>query len=524
MDTSASVQHRGMITISIMLATIMQVIDMTIVNVALPHMQGNMSATQDQISWVLTSYIVSAAIMTPLTGVLASRFGRKHLFAASVVGFTIASMLCGAATSLEQIVIYRVLQGALGASLVPLAQAVLLDTYPRERHGSAMALWGMGVMVGPILGPTLGGYLTEYYSWRWAFYINVPLGILALLGILAFVPQTEKRRGGRFDFFGFALLSLAIGALQMMLDRGNSLDWFGSAEIVLETVLAGLALYMFLVHMFTAKKPFIEPALFKDRNFVAGLTLIFVVGVMLLATLALLPPFLQNLLGFPVVTAGLVLAPRGVGTFFAMLVVGRLVARVDTRYLVLFGLTMTAVSMWQMAGWTLDVGIKDIVVTGVVQGIGLGFIFVPLSTAAFATLAPELRNEGTAMFSLIRNIGSSIGISLVMTILGERLQIDHAALADRLTPFRSAMSWAPRAWDLGTLTGPLALNGEVTRQAAMMAYLDDFRLMMYMTVVAVPLLLLLRPPPRQRSAPATEAQTAAAAEPRGEQTAHAVME
>jgi DHA2 family multidrug resistance protein len=491
-----------MITISIMLATIMQVVDMTIVNVALPHMQGNMSATQDQISWVLTSYIVAAAIMTPVTGVLAARFGRKRLFAGSVVGFTIASVLCGWATSLDQIVVYRVLQGALGASLVPLSQAVLLDVYPREKHGSAMALWGMGVMVGPILGPTLGGYLTEYYSWRWAFYINVPLGVLALLGILAFVPETERQTNRGFDFFGFALLSIAIGALQLMLDRGNSLDWFGSREIIFEAVAASLAFYMFLVHMFTAEKPFIEPALFKDRNFNAGLTLMFVVGVMLLATLALLPPFLQNLLGFPVVTAGLVLAPRGIGTMFAMMLVGRLVSRVDTRYLVLFGLAMTAISMWQMADFTLEVGVKEIVVTGVVQGIGLGFIFVPLSTAAFATLHPRYRNEGTAMFSLIRNIGSSIGISLVVTVLGQRTQINHAGVGAYLTPFRDAMHapWLPPVWDLGTPTGAIALDAEVTRQAVMLAYLDDFRFMMVMTLLAVPLLLLLRPAPKRSSA------------------------
>ncbi|HEU4618378.1 MAG TPA: DHA2 family efflux MFS transporter permease subunit [Gammaproteobacteria bacterium] len=513
MDTKYPERHLGMITISIMLATIMQVVDMTIVNVALPHMQGNMSATQDQISWVLTSYIVAAAIMTPVTGVLAARFGRKRLFAGSVVGFTIASALCGWATSLDQIVIYRVLQGAVGASLVPLSQAVLLDTYPREKHGSAMALWGVGVMVGPILGPTLGGYLTEYYSWRWAFYINVPVGVLALLGILAFVPETERQPNRGFDFFGFAMLSIAIGSLQLMLDRGNSLDWFGSREIVAEAVIAALAFYMFLVHMFTAEKPFIEPALFKDRNFAAGLTLMFVVGVMLLATLALLPPFLQNLLGFPVVTAGLVLAPRGIGTMFAMLAVGRLVTRVDTRYLVLFGLTMTAISMWQMAGFNLEVGVRDIVVTGVVQGVGLGFIFVPLSTAAFATLDQRYRNEGTAMFSLIRNIGSSIGISLVVTVLGQRTQINHAGIGANLTPFRDAMHWLPRMWDLGTPMGPVALEGEVTRQAVMLAYLDDFRFMTLMTLLAVPLLLLLRPAPRRPSGGAGRPGSAPAAGP-----------
>jgi DHA2 family multidrug resistance protein len=488
--------NRGMITVSIMLATVMQVVDTTIVNVALPHVQGSLSATQDQISWVLTSYIVAAAILTPLTGVLADRMGRKRLFAAGVVGFTLTSMLCGAATSLEQLVLFRVLQGAFGACLVPLSQAVLLDTYPREKHGSAMALWGMGVMVGPILGPTLGGYLTEYYSWRWAFYINLPVGVLAVLGIIGFVPEAKgaERRG--FDFFGFALLGIAIGALQLMLDRGNSLDWFDSTEVVLEAATAALAAYLFLVHMFTADKPFIEPGLFADRNFVAGILLMFTVGVLLLATLALLPPFLQNLLGFPVITAGYVLAPRGLGTMAAMMVVGRLVGRVDTRLLVLTGLALMGWSLHEMTKFTAEVGTAEIVQTGVVQGVGLGFIFVPLSAIAFATLAPRYRNEGTAMFSLIRNIGSSVGISIVMTMLGHEIQSSHAALSESITPFRAALvaPGVPPAWNLATETGVLALESEVTRQAVTIAYINDFRFMMYLSMLALPLLLLLRSP------------------------------
>lgn len=490
--------NRGMVTVSIMLATIMQVVDMTIVNVALPHMQGSLSATQDQISWVLTSYIVAAAIMTPLTGVLADKFGRKRLFVCSVVGFTLASMLCGMATSLEQIVAFRVLQGALGAPLVPLSQSVILDSYPREKHGSAMALWGMGVMVGPILGPTLGGLLTEYYSWRWAFYINVPVGVLALLGILAFVPETEKRLGRTFDFFGFALLSLAVGGLQLMLDRGDALDWFSSREIVIEAVLAGLAAYLFLVHMFTADKPFVEPGLFKDRNFAAGILLIFMVGVMLLATMALLPPFLQTLLGFPAVTTGYVIAPRGIGTMAAMMVVGRLVGKVDTRLLVFGGLMLMAYSLWEMAQFTADVGVYEIVYTGVFQGVGLGFIFVPLSAVAFATLAPRYRNEGTAMFSLVRNLGSSIGISIVITILGHETQVSHAYLSESLTPFSPALNGpaVSTLWNWTTDVGVLALNREVTRQALTIGYLSDFRLMMYVTLLAVPLLFLLRTPKR----------------------------
>ncbi len=493
---AAAPLNRGMITVAVMLATVMQVVDTTIVNVALPHMQGSMSATQDQISWVLTSYIVAAAIFTPLTGVLAERLGRKRLFAAAVVGFTLASMLCGAATSLTQLVLFRALQGALGASLVPLSQAVLLDTYPREKHGSAMALWGMGVMVGPILGPTLGGYLTEYYSWRWAFYINLPVGVLALLGIAAFVPNAAGREKRGFDLFGFALLSIAIGALQLMLDRGNTLDWFDSTEVVLEAATAALALYLFLTHMFTADKPFIEPGLFTDRNFVAGILLMFTVGVLLLATMALLPPFLQTLLGFPVITAGYVLAPRGAGTMVSMMVVGRLVGKVDTRILVLTGLGLMGWSLHAMTQWNADVGVADIIYTGIVQGVGLWFIFVPLSTIAFATLAPRYRNEGTAMFSLIRNLGSSVGISLVMTVLGHEVQQSHAQISASITPFRDAFQapGVPPLWTLSTELGRAALDAEVTRQALTIAYLNDFRFMMYLCLLAVPLLLLLRSP------------------------------
>ncbi len=483
---------RGLITVSIMLATVLQTLDMTIANVALPHMQGSMSATQDQIAWVLTSYIVAAAIMTPLTGFLAGRFGRKRLFIASVAGFTVASMLCGAATSLYELVLFRLLQGVFGAGLVPLSQAVLLDTYPRERHGSAMALWGVGVMVGPILGPTLGGYLTEFYNWRWVFYINVPFGALALLGILASVPETTPERDRPFDLFGFSLLGLAIGALQLMLDRGQTLDWFSSTEILAESALAALFLYLFLVHIFTARRPFVEPGLFRDRNFSVGLVFIFIMGVILLATLALLPPFLQNLMGYPVLTTGYVLAPRGVGTMIAMILVGRLNASVDLRGFILLGLGLTALSLWEMAGFTTDVSAWTVVRTGITQGLGLGFIFVPLSTITFTTLAPHYRNEGTAMFSLMRNIGSSVGISAMVTLLAHNLQINHAALSEALTPFNAALRSAGRLWDPATASGAAALNAELTRQAATIAYLEDFRLMMWVTLLAIPLLLLVR--------------------------------
>lgn len=505
--TTAATPRRGLITLTVMLATIMQALDTTIANVALPHMQGSVGATQDQISWVLTSYIVASAIFMPLTGFLSGRFGRKRIFIASVVGFTLTSMLCGAAQSLGQIVAFRFLQGVFGASLVPLSQAVMLDSYPREKHGSAMALWGVGVMIGPILGPSLGGWLTEYYSWRWVFYINLPFGVLAWLGLSAFLQESPLDRQRRFDLPGFALLSLGIGALQMMLDRGESLDWFASAEVVAEAVLCVLALYLFTVHIFTHEHPFIEPGLLRDRNFSLGLVFIFVVGIILLATMALLPPFLQGLMGYPIIDIGLLLAPRGLGTMAAMMVVGRLSGKVDPRALILLGLGLISLSLWRMSLFSLDTRGPDIVGTGIIQGMGLGLIFVPLSTLSFSTLAPRYRNEATSLYSLMRNIGSSIGISIVISYLAQRVQINHAAYADYIDPSRLPLQQAVEsgAIDLASPQGLARVNQLLNQQATTLAYLQDFRLMMWITLAAIPLLLLLRQPaksqPSRTSAP-----------------------
>lgn len=498
-DSSDAAPRRGLITLSVMLATIMQALDTTIANVALPHMQGSMGATQDQISWVLTSYIVAAAIFMPLTGFLSARLGRKKLFMAAVIGFTVASMLCGAAQSLTQIVLFRLLQGVFGACLVPLSQAVLLDTYPRERHGSAMAMWGVGVMVGPIIGPSLGGWLTEYYNWRWVFYINLPFGVLAWLGLAAFVKETAIDRIRRFDLLGFALLTLAIGSLQMMLDRGESLDWFASGEVVLEAMLGAMALYLFIAHIHTSREPFIEPGLFRDRNFSVGLVFIFIVGIILLATMALLPPFMQNLMGYPVIDVGFLLAPRGIGTMIAMFTVGRLAGKVDARRLITIGLVLTSFSLWEMTRYTTEVSDWTIVHTGVTQGLGIGFMFVPLTTIAFWTLAPHYRTEGTALFSLMRNIGSSIGISICISYLSQRTQINHAALTEYINPTSLALNDAVQAgaYSVSTSEGLMALNAEVTRQAATLAYLQDYRLMMFVTLAALPLLVLLRTPSRK---------------------------
>lgn len=483
----------ALLTVCVMLATIMQALDTTIANVALPYMQGSLSATTDQINWVLTSYIVAAAIATPVTGFLEQRLGRKRLFQIAVVGFTVASVLCGIAMSLPEMVLFRVLQGLFGASLVPLSQAVLLDSYPKEKHGSAMAMWGVGVMVGPILGPVIGGWLTEVYNWRWVFYINVPIGILTFFGLSACLSETPVRKGG-FDWFGFAMLSLAIGSFQMMLDRGEQLDWFSSTEIVIEAVLAALAFYLFLVQTFTVKNPFIDPAIFKDRNLSVGLCFIFVVGIILLASLALITPYLQNLMGYPVITAGLVLAPRGIGTMLAMMVVGRIINKVDPRALLVLGLLITAEVLWEMTRFTPSVSEATLIRTGVMQGAGLGFMFVPLSTITFATLPSHLRTQGTALYSLMRNIGSSIGISLVIFLLTRNTQLVHAELAGQVTPFNDALGQAGPShfWNLATTVGKAALNAEVTRQASVVAYANDFKLMMLVALVALPLVLLLK--------------------------------
>jgi DHA2 family multidrug resistance protein len=488
------VPHRGIITICIMLATLIQSLDSTIANVALPHMQGSLSASQDQITWVLTSYIVAAAITTPVTGWLCDHFGKKNVLLASIIGFTVASALCGVSVSLPMIIAARLLQGVFGASLVPLSQAILLDINPREKQGQAMAIWGMGVMVGPILGPTLGGWLTDSYNWRWVFFINVPIGAIAVFGVFTYIKGEFLRRDTRFDFFGFATLSIAIGALQAMLDRGEQQDWFGSIEIWCETLACVISFMFFMIHTATARGPsFFNRRLLADRNFVTGLVFIFVVGVILFATRALLPPMLQSLMNYPVATAGLVIAPSGIGTMVAMMAVGRLIGRVDLRLLLFGGLVFTAFSLWQMASYTIVLSERNIIWPGVIQGIGLGLVFVPLSTMTFATLTPEMRADGTAIYSLVRNIGSSIGISGVQTILTQHTQIVHSSLVEHITRFNPLLhpsGQGPSAFALA------ALDQQITAQATMIGYIDDFKFMMWMSIAVVPLLLIIRPPKR----------------------------
>jgi DHA2 family multidrug resistance protein len=487
-----------LLIVAVMMAAIIQIIDTTIANVALPHMQGSLSVTQDKIAWVLTSYIMATAIAMPLTGWIAGRIGRKRLLIISVSGFTLASMACGASYTLEEMIVFRVLQGIFGASLVPISQSLLLDTFPVQKHARAMGIWGVGVMVAPILGPTAGGWLTEYYSWRWVFYINVPFGILSLLGVIALAKESVLDKERPFDLFGFMLLSIAIVSLQLMLDRGHSKYWFESPEIVIELMLAILALYLFVVHMFTHKSCYIDPRLFRDRNFSLGLVFIFLLGVIMLATMALFPPYLQTLLGYPVFDAGLILAPRGVGTMIAMLLCSWIMERevMSARFVIVIGLLLIVATMWGMTGFTVNVTQSTISWTGLVQGFGLGLIFVPLSTLAFATLDPLLRTEAASVFGLVRTIGSSLGISLVVSELASNSQIEHALLTEHITEFNPLLQNTALAsvWDVHTPQGLALLESEVARQALQLAYLDDFRMIMIMALLAVPAALLLRSP------------------------------
>lgn len=499
------IRNHGLITLSLMLATIMQVLDTTIANVALPSMRADLGASSDTINWVLTSYIVAAAIVTPLSGWLSERYGRKEVFVVSVAGFVLTSMLCGIAWSLETMVIFRMAQGVFGAAIVPLSQTFLLDINPREKHGQAMAMWGAGIMVGPIIGPTLGGYLTETLNWRWVFYINVPLGVIALAGCMAYLPNMA-RRVRRFDFMGFAMLGLGVGALQLMLDRGAEVDWFAATEIWIDLALALTGFWVFVVWINGVEHPFLDPKMFLDRNFATGLVFIFVVGIVLLASLALLPPMLSVIFGYPVITTGLVMAPRGVGTMASMILAGKLVRLIDPRKLVVTGLGLTTVSLWMMTGFSPQMNATPIVLSGLVQGLGLGLVFVPLSTVAFATINPQFRGDATALFSLVRNIGSSIGISAVTVLLTHNVAVNHSELASSLTPERIAALGANGSGLTQQAPGALwaVLDQMVTVQALMISYVDDFKAMMWVTLAAIPLALFLRkpeaPPPGAASA------------------------
>jgi DHA2 family multidrug resistance protein len=485
--------RRTLVTVFAMTATIMQALDTTIANVALPYMQGSLSASLDQINWVLTSYIVAAAIMTAPIGWLADRFGRKKLFIICVGGFTAASLLCALAQNIEEMVLFRLLQGMAGAALVPLSQSVLLDAYPIEERGQAMAMWGVGVMLGPIMGPTIGAWLTDNYSWHWVFLINLPIGIATVIGMLVFMTETKKQEHLRFDWFGFLALAIGIGSLQLMLDRGEQASWFGATEIWVEAIVAVTGFYYFFAHSLTTPEPFVRFEMFKDRNFVSGCVFMLVIGVVLFGTMALVTPFMQNLLGYPIQTAGFLLGSRGVGTLLTMIAAPRLMQAVEPRYLILCGLLITAGTLYQMTGWSLDVTQSTIVVTSIAQGVGLGLLFVPVTSVAFNTLPGELRNGATSITTLLRNIGSSVGISIVIANLTSTTTQMHERIGEAVTPFNNAsqMPDVANTMNLNTDMGRAMLDGIVTQQASLIAYLNDFKLLMFLSLAMVPLVLLI---------------------------------
>ncbi|HLJ01167.1 MAG TPA: MDR family MFS transporter [Bradyrhizobium sp.] len=499
MATSASAPiavpglRRNMVTICAMTATIMQALDTTIANVALPYMQGSLSASQDQINWVLTSYIVAAAIMTAPVGWIANRFGRKRVFILCSAGFTFASVLCGLARDIDQMVLFRLLQGMFGAALVPLSQAVMLDSYALHERAKAMSIWGMGVMMGPIMGPSLGAWLTETYSWHWVFFVNLPFGIVTVLGLLVFMDETKADRDLRFDWFGFAALAIGIGAMQVALDRGEQLGWLESNEVIAEIIVSISGFYYFFAHSLTTSRPFIQFAIFKDRNFIGGCVFMAVMGLVLFSTMALASPYLQNVIGYPIITAGLLLASRGCGTFVAMMLVGRLMRYVEARMLIVSGLSLTCLSLFYMTGWTDQTGVPEIVTLSIVQGFGFGLVFVPLSTVAFLTLPNHLRTDGTSMLTLLRNVASSIGISVVIAQLTEGGRRVYAVLNEHVTPFNHAMQMpdVSRMIDLTTDTGRALADAMLGLQAQIIAFSQDFQMVMLFTLCTIPLALMI---------------------------------
>jgi DHA2 family multidrug resistance protein len=476
-------------------------IDWTIAAVALPHMQGTFAATQDQITWVMTSYIVVSAITLPTTGWLSARIGRKRLFLVSIAGFSLFSLLCGAVGSLTAEVAARVLQGGFGAYLIPLSQALMLDNYPPEQHAKATALWGLGVILGPVIGPTIGGWLTEEYSWRWVFYLSVPVGTLAWLGGVLFLPRDAPRAGTlNFDWIGYLTLSLGVGAFQLMLDRGERQDWFESTEIQLEAVLSALGFYAFIVHALTAPNPIVNLRLMLDRNYALGLIFVFLYGLLTLPPMVLLPGFLADLQGRSVLDVGMLLSPRGVGIMLAMLVLGRLGGRVDPRLSLFLGYSLIGISSLAMTGWNLEINEVTVIWTGLVQGIGAGAIVVPLGVVTFATLDPKHRTEAAAIWNLVRSAGSSIGISIAVFIVTHLAAVSRAGLVEHTAATNRTFAWPSAAlWDLTSSPALTMLGREIDRQATMIGYLDLFLLSTWAAFLALPLVLLLssaraRPP------------------------------
>ena len=485
--------ERALILVTCTAVTFLYAMTVTIANVSLPQMQGALSASPDQIAWVVTANIVATAVMTPLAGWLTSRFGRRLLCNACVLGFGIASLGCGLSDSLTELVIFRVLQGAIGAPLVPLSQAIVLDTYAKRHHGVAIALFGVGSVLGPVVGPVAGGWLAETYNWRWVFYMIVPFALVTLVGTLAFIHDRDAGRKLRLDWLGFLLLSTALAATQLMLDRGERADWFDSAEIVTWAALAGLALYAFIAHSATTERPFLDPHLLADRNFSIGIVLIFVFGMLNFTPMTLLPPMLQGVSGYPDSVIGFVLGARGMGTmvaFFLMIYASRL----DPRAMIVLGFLLQGFAGWQLANLDINPSTADVFWPMALQGFGVGVLWVPITMVSFSTLDAKYLSEGSAVFHMVRNIGSSVHISVSIALAVHMTRTGYAELAERVTPYSASasMPWINGAWNLEDLRGLAGLSREIARQAAMIGYLDAFVFFIATSVAVLPLVFLIR--------------------------------
>ena len=484
--------ERVIITVPVLVASLLHSINMSSAYVALPQIQGNLSATPDQVGWVVTSFVVATAIGTILIGWFNQKIGRRAVFLASIAGFTLTSLLCAGAETLEQLVIFRALQGFASAPLLPVAQSIMLDTYPKERHGFAMSIWSMGMILGPVAAPTLGAYLTDEYGWRYLFSMNIPLGVLAFVGIWAVLPKSETV-ASKNDWLGIMTLIIGVSCLQLVLDRGERLGWFSSPEIVIEAALGTLCLYLFVAHCLTAKNPYINLTMFKDRNFVIGLLLIFVFGIAVFASLFILPLFLQNVQDYPVMTAGWVVSARGVGTMVAMLSGGYLADRFSGKYLILMGLGAVALSNFWMTGWTAHVSMTEVVWITMINGFGMGVMWVSLATVTFSTLDPKFRVEGASLFALVRSIGASMGTSAIVATLTRSAQTNYVELRDHVNPFSEAFQmFGNFAWNMDSAGGLAALRGLVIGEARMIAFLNDFTLLFVVVLIPMPLVFLLR--------------------------------
>ena len=487
--------QRIMITVPVLLASLLHSINMSTAYVALPSIQGNLSATPDQIGWIITAFVVASAVGTVLTGWMSQKIGRRAVFLCSIAGFTITSLLCATAVDLGQLVLFRMLQGLVSAPLLPISQSVMLDTYPREKHGFAMSIWSMGMILGPVVGPTIGAVLTEFYGWRYLFLLNIPMGVIAFLAIFPTMPKTPSRPQP-LDWIGVSALIIAVSAFQLMLDRGERQGWFESTEIIVEAFVAALAFYIFIVHCITGKNPYLNLAIFKDRNYAIGCCLIFAFGIAVFSSLFVLPIFLQNIQDYPVISAGWVVSARGIGTMIAMFSGGFLADRFQAKHLILTGLICVGASNYMMTGWSADVGLEEIIWVTVFNGFGMGVMWVTLSTVTFSTLAPELRVEGASLFALIRAIGASVGTSLVVMILVRSTQINYSELREHIHFGNEALQalGSSLPWSLDTAGGIAALSALVSKQAMMMGFLNDFVFLVAVAIVAAPLVFFLKKP------------------------------